>query len=380
MKPAAFLLLTCSLTLTFAQEPLPSDTQVPMTSNQIAEARQADEYFKVPNYTEALPLYEDLAGKVPMKAVYAERLAVCLINKAGALPAGPEKDAIVSRYISELKRAKSLGDNSELVQIMLDKIRNAKISPSSGEPKSEATTQMEAAGIAFAKGDMETALAGYKAAFLANPQLYDAPLFAGDVYFRQKNYAEAGVWFQKAIDLNPDRETAYRYWADALVASGNVEAAEDKYIDAIVAEPYAKAPGLAFQRWAKKNGVSLSRPSVPDTNPADPACRRHEPSPSHATERQFTRPYEAGRREHAGTVPSPHSGEQRNRPRLRGLPRCPSGATEVLSEDVHYSNGSSASHTVSHYSRMGLSIVTNQGFHGFTAASSARVTFQSSLE
>ncbi len=177
----------------------------------------------------------------------------------------------MSRYISELKRAKSLGDNSELVQIMLDKIRNAKISPSSGEPKSEATTQMEAAGIAFAKGDMETALAGYKAAFLANPQLYDAPLFAGDVYFRQKNYAEAGVWFQKAIDLNPDRETAYRYWADALVASGNVEAAGDKYIDAVVAEPYAKAPGLAFQRWAKKNGVSLSRPSVPDTNPADPA-------------------------------------------------------------------------------------------------------------
>ncbi|MEJ7616397.1 MAG: hypothetical protein WKF30_05370 [Pyrinomonadaceae bacterium] len=31
---------------------------------------------------------------------------------------------------------------------------------------------------------------------------------------------KAGEWFAQAIAINQDRETAYRYWGDALMAQG----------------------------------------------------------------------------------------------------------------------------------------------------------------
>ncbi len=247
-----------------------SDAAIPMTANQIAEARQADEYFKASNCAEALPLFEDLAKKLPSKAVYAERVGDCLMRNAGLLTAGPEKDALVMRALSELRRAQSLGDNSELVQITLDRIRNVPITPAFQAPKTATDAKMETAGIAFTKGDMASALADYQAAAALNPHLYEAPLYAGDVFFRQKDYQQAGEWFQKAIAINPNRETAYRYWADALAAAGDAAGARDRYIDALIAEPYARAPGLILQRWAKKNSILFAPPSVPDSHAPNP--------------------------------------------------------------------------------------------------------------
>ena len=36
-----------------------------------------------------------------------------------------------------------------------------------------------------------------------------------------KDYDEAGAWYAKAIAINPDRETAHRYWGDVLGTVGN---------------------------------------------------------------------------------------------------------------------------------------------------------------
>ena len=50
--------------------------------------------------------------------------------------------------------------------------------------------------------------------------IYDAALFTGDAYFTQGNNQAAIDWFAKAIAIDPQRETAYRYSGDALVRLG----------------------------------------------------------------------------------------------------------------------------------------------------------------
>ena len=41
--------------------------------------------------------------------------------------------------------------------------------------------------------------------------MYTAALFSGDVYYKKKEYGSAGEWFARAIQMDPDRETAYRF-------------------------------------------------------------------------------------------------------------------------------------------------------------------------
>lgn len=41
------------------------------------------------------------------------------------------------------------------------------------------------------------------------------------MYFKRKEWDRAGEWFAKAIQLNPDRETAYRYWGDVRMMGQN---------------------------------------------------------------------------------------------------------------------------------------------------------------
>jgi hypothetical protein len=92
--------------------------------------------------------------------------------------------------------------------------------------------------------------------------MYEAPLFAGDTEYKLKNYDEAGVWFAKAIAINPNRETAYRYWGDTLMHKGDQKMAQGKFIDAIIAEPYSKAPWVGLKQWADANHVRLSSPAI----------------------------------------------------------------------------------------------------------------------
>ena len=45
----------------------------------------------------------------------------------------------------------------------------------------------------------------------------------------------------KAVAINADRETAHRYWGDALMmGQGKRDASREHFVDAIVAEPYTR--------------------------------------------------------------------------------------------------------------------------------------------
>jgi tetratricopeptide (TPR) repeat protein len=103
---------------------------------------------------------------------------------------------------------------------------------------------------AFGQQNFAAAAALYVKANKVDPQWYLAALNAGDSYFRMKDWKNAGVWFQKAVTIDPDRETAYRYWGDALWASGDKMGAKAKFIDAIVAEPFTGGTWSKLEQWA----------------------------------------------------------------------------------------------------------------------------------
>ncbi|MCU1252119.1 MAG: hypothetical protein JWQ49_5148 [Edaphobacter sp.] len=115
---------------------------------------------------------------------------------------------------------------------------------------------------AFSNGNLKKALALYKEAAEADPKLYEAALFAGDIQFKMKNYDEACTWDAKAVAINPDRETAYRYCGDALMQKGEQKKARSKFVDGVIAEPYTKASWVGLQQWANASNARLASPAI----------------------------------------------------------------------------------------------------------------------
>jgi tetratricopeptide (TPR) repeat protein len=224
------------------------------SAENATQRQEAEQLFEAGNYLDALPVYESLAAADPTSAAYAERLAYCLMVKFEILSDGPERTAAYERAKREAERAKSLGDDSNILHVILERM-NQPI----GVPL-EAT--MQAAEAAFSRGDLERALAGYQEIAARDPASYEARLYSGDVYFRMNKLAAAGEWFQKAIAINPNIETAYRYWGDAFMQGGQAEAAMHKFIDAVIAEPYTRRSWMGLQQWAGKTGHELAHPRI----------------------------------------------------------------------------------------------------------------------
>lgn len=163
---------------------------------------------------------------------------------------------------SLLLEAKASGDNSNLLQILLEKMAALNAIPPATHKKSAAEEILAKAEKAFSSGDLNGALVLYQQASDADPKMYEAPLFAGDAEYKLNQYDEAGKWYAKAIAVNPDRETAYRYWGDVLMHKGDQKAAQSKFIDAVIAEPYTKAPWIGLKQWAEATHAVLASPPI----------------------------------------------------------------------------------------------------------------------
>jgi tetratricopeptide (TPR) repeat protein len=225
---------------------------------------QAKRFFDDANCQAALPLLERVAAARPEEAVVAERQAFCLMSAVQLLPPGAQRDDAFARERVAAERARALGDNSNLLQVVLDHL--ASTLPTASAVIDDAA--LADAEKAFTRGDLDDALRRYIAIADANPASYEARLFAGDVYFRKHDVRRASEWFRKAIGVDPDRETAYRYWGDALDADGQSGDALDRFIDAIVAEPYRRKAWVGLSQWAERHGAKLVKPNVP--TPAAP--------------------------------------------------------------------------------------------------------------
>lgn len=237
------------------------------------EAARANALYEAGKKVDALPLYEDLAKNYPNAMLYQERLAACLDAAAFQTSDPAQIKALRTRERDSARRAVQLGDKVNYVQDMANIDPDATVTVAQGSP---AEALMNDAERAFAAGDYQTAMAKYVAAAAVDPHLYLAALYAGDAAYSQHDLPTAAQWFAKAIAIDPNRETAYRYWGDAIVRYGNdPEAAKNKFIDAIVAEPYNKYAWQGLQQWAVRVKAVLSspkidRPAAPVVDPKNP--------------------------------------------------------------------------------------------------------------
>lgn len=230
-----------------------------------AERQRALELCEKNDYEDALPILQKLAVADPSDIVVQERLGVALLGHASSLTNAEERKQVRAQAYQALLRAKQLGDNSNLLQILLEQLPpDGSETPFSD--RKEVDAAMQEGEAAFAHGDYDHAISAYMRAFMLDPNLYDAALFTGDMYFRKREADKAGQWFARAVQIDPDRETAYRYWGDALMAAGRMAEARDKFIAAVVAEPYSRASWIGLQQWADRNRAELWHPRIQSPN------------------------------------------------------------------------------------------------------------------
>jgi tetratricopeptide (TPR) repeat protein len=238
------------------------------------EAARANALYKGGKRLEALPLYEELAKVHPQEMLYAERLADCLGAAALQTSNPAEVKALRTRERDAAKRAVDLGDTTEIVRQM------ANLNPD--EPlyngiNSPAKVLLAEAEKSYSAGDFPAAMAKYTAAAEADPKLYEAPLFAGDTAYTQNDLKTAAQWFARAIAVDPNRETAYRYWGDAILRNGGDPAtAREKFIDAVVAEPYNKLAWQGIKQWAQIEKAVILAPKI--DRPAGPVVDARKPN------------------------------------------------------------------------------------------------------
>lgn len=243
-------------------------------SAQEDEAARANALYAAGKRIDALPLYEDLAKAHPDQSLYFMRLADCLGAKATQLSDPAEVKAIRTRERDAAKRAVELGETAEYVKMMANLDPNAPLFGSIESPGKALLTEAEKA---YTAGDFPTAMAKYTAAAEADPKLYEAPLYAGDTAYVQKDLKTAAQWFARAIAVDPNRETAYRYWGDAILKYGDdPAAAREKFIDAIVAEPYNRLAWQGLKQWAQIEKAVLLAPKI--ERPAPPVVDAKKPN------------------------------------------------------------------------------------------------------
>jgi tetratricopeptide (TPR) repeat protein len=230
------------------------------------EARRAQAFalYDSNKLVDALPLLEKLHAERPGDVAVLERLSFSTVAHSATLADRSARKRERARARKLAEEAKAAGDESALLKVVLE------IPEDGGEMQFSDSTAVQAAiqegEAAFAKGEMEAAVAAYGRALALDPHNYDAALFTGDVYFKEKNHEQADKWFSRAVEIDPNRETAYRYWGDNLVAQGRASEAKEQFIGAVVAEPYNQRSWMGLSQWAKRENKVLGNPPIVSPN------------------------------------------------------------------------------------------------------------------
>lgn len=264
--------------------------QAQKDSEDQLKRKHASELFESGKRLEALPLAEELVKANPRDDQMLVILAACLVEHAATVTdqnaAGKER----LRARELLAAAWNLGNTSVLAQNLAQLLKQL---PDSGAIKFSDNRQADQAiregEAAFARGDYDEARRNYAEALRWKPASYTAALFVANSYDRQNQPTKAAEWYGRAIGLDPDTETAYRYYADLLARNGEMAEARGMLIDATVAEPYNRMVWRELRAWATLNHTEIREVyiSVP-------------PSPKRAAidegEEQFAKVWEAYRR------------------------------------------------------------------------------------
>jgi tetratricopeptide (TPR) repeat protein len=224
-----------------------------------AKRQKALELFEQGKRLEALPLLEDLVKVNPEDSVTLVALAACLVEHAAALPdqEGGGKERLRARLL--LDKAWDLGNHSSLAMNLSQLLKQL---PEDGAIKFSDNPQvdqaMRAGEAAFSRRDFGEAIKNYSKALELEPGNYSAALFIGNSFEKQNEFTKGMEWYERAIQMNPDVETAYRYYADMLAKKGDMVKARIMLIHAAVAEPYNRIVWRELHAWAALNHTRIS--------------------------------------------------------------------------------------------------------------------------
>lgn len=247
----------------------PAQAQTNKNGHDAAKRKEAITLFNEGKRLEALPLLEELAQKNPTDNEILTDLAASLVDHAATVADtdAAAKERFRAREI--LQRVWASGNPSPLAENLrqlLDEL------PASGALKfsdNPAVQQLMLAGeAAFSRRDFDEALKRYTDALELEPTNYNAILFTGNTYDRKNDFANAGEWYERAIRLDPNLETAYRYYADLLAKHGDMVKARSMLIEAAVAEPYNKIVWREIRAWALINKTAFNLVYLPIPLPA----------------------------------------------------------------------------------------------------------------
>jgi tetratricopeptide (TPR) repeat protein len=241
----------CAPVLSFAQ-----------VTDYEAERARALQLYKDNKYIEALPLLEKLSTAKPSDVVVLSHYGYALYASTAAISDPEQKKKTRQRARQLLEKARDMGDESVLTRSAIEALTADEAGAFDYSAKKEADTAMREGEAAFVKGDFPAALAAYDRALKADPTLYEAALFKGDVYYKSNQPDKAGEWFAQAIKINPNRETAYRYWGDSLMKEGKMDEARDKFVEAFIVEPYNRLARAGLIQWGQRNKVELAHPDI----------------------------------------------------------------------------------------------------------------------
>jgi tetratricopeptide (TPR) repeat protein len=224
-----------------------------------AQRQKASELFAQDKRLEALPLLEELVRANPKDAAMLVALAASLVEHAATLPdqeiAGKER----LRARELLDRAWELGDTSALAMNLSQLLKQL---PATGTIKFSDDPRVDQAmregEAAFSRHQYDEARRNYARALDLEPANYSAALFTGNAYDRENEFGKSATWYERAIQLAPNVETAYRYYADMLARQGDMARARTMLLNAAVAEPYNRMVWRELRAWAALNKTRIT--------------------------------------------------------------------------------------------------------------------------
>ncbi len=218
--------------------------------------------IKQQRFTEALPILEKIVVAEPTNAQMQFYYGFALLGQSSNTKDNAPRKALRMRGRNAFIKAKELGIKEPIVDAMIQSIPADGSGGNSFSQNDEANNLMVEAEAFFSQGKLDDALKNYQKALQLDPKLYEAALFCGDVYTQKGDFAQADPWYQKAIAINPNKETAYRYSATPLMKQGKIEAARDRYIEAFISEPFSRFATSGLLQWGQATKSQLAHPQI----------------------------------------------------------------------------------------------------------------------
>ncbi len=127
---------------------------------------------------------------------------------------------------------------------------------------SEARSEFNKAEEFFGKKEYENALLQYQKALEIQPDFYKATIYIGDCYWYLENMDSAIVYFQKGIQMHDDMLEPRKYLADALSYAKKDEEAKEACVEAICIYP-DQSMFMKYEDLLERGGKKLNKHWIP---------------------------------------------------------------------------------------------------------------------